>query len=265
MNLMSLWAKNLMDKNMNKRFLLTLILCITVSGCSTYGLFDFNAIRSSFYQGAIKSQVDAQFGPYRIGGIGGKFSGPMEINDRGTLLGKEIVAWWYYGTEDQQFTYYYARSKPQNGVIAPSRYFWNSWRYFAYMSFGPMFLYEQTLPNKEDATFIETWPSRINVYQWGQKDVFYYRVLKKRVRPRAVKLDFNTVQGIEITQEQYEALNQRCGKPLYEVRCFIDENFVELTPKQLEYVKARKHPKDDVRMSDDHPDTTYEPKRRWFY
>ena len=249
-----------------KKVLIIVIIELAITGCSHRGLFDFNVISGSYYHDAVQNYYesehyelkyhdanyyDSYFGPYGVIGFHNQFAGPMEFYKKGNLSGEEIVALWHVTLENGQREFYYVRSLPNQGVVADNRYFWSDWSYYAYLSFGPMYLGQEGLSElqKPDARHIRTAPSGYKYYSWGKRNTLYYRVLKKKLRPKSTPLNWIEVPGIKISQQQYDALSARCNKPWWRVRCFMDEKFIGVTPEQLTYIKARHHPDDEDRLS----------------
>ena len=263
-----------------KKILSIVIIGFVVTACSHRAGFDFNAISGSYYIDAIQDYDDSEyydsnyhdsryydsfFGPYGVYGFGGGFRGPMEFYKKGDLPGEEIVGLWYVTLEGGKRKFYYVRSLPGQGVIADNRYFWSDWSYQAYISFGPMHLDEGgiSILQKPAAQHVRTAPSGYKYYSWGKRDSLYYRVLRKKIDPEETPLDWIEVPGVNITQQQYDALSLRCNKPWWRVRCFMDEDFVGVTPKQLSYIKARHHPDDEDRLSGKVPMPKPAPPNPW--
>jgi hypothetical protein len=215
---------------------------LNMQGCSstTMGIY-----QTSYYQNQLKSARKIRIGEYwTSGGINSVFY------NRGPIADKEIISWWFTKTKTIE-KYYYARSLPGKGAIAPDRHWWNDWTYKVYVGHGPMFFYGIGLSEyqKKDATFIEIWPSGVKTYSWGKPDVLHYKVLKKHMDPNIFPQVWEEIPALEISKQQYEFLNKRCYSKWQGVRCFVDENFPDLTPVQIEYVKSHKHKNDDERMS----------------
>ena len=249
-----------------KKILAIVIIGFILTACSHRGVFDFNAISGSYYKDSIQNYYDSEYydsdhyysnyykaylGHYGVIGFNNQFRGPMEFYKKGNLPGKEIVALWHVTLEGGEREFYYVRSLPGQGVVADNRYFWSDWSYYAYISFGPMYLDEGALAGKQlvDAVHVDTYPSGLKTYSWGERDSLYYRVLRKKINPEETPFDWIKVPGMKISQQQYDALKIRCGRPWWRVRCFMDEDFVVVTPNQLAYIKARQHPDDEDRLS----------------
>jgi hypothetical protein len=96
--------------------------------------------------------------------------------------------------------------------------------------------------------------NRPTYYRWGEWDKLYYVTgifsgSDLQEKPRK----FHEIQGIAITAEQYDKLNERCNGEWEAVKCFMDESFPNLTAEQLTYIESRKHPDDDDRLADKFP------------
>jgi hypothetical protein len=256
-------------KKINRIVIASLIL-MALSGCSIYKYYNgwaFYSYGSSYNENTKSSYKRAAMGSYvAYTKAGGQFqSSPQESFYKGNLVGEEISAYWSVINPPNN-QYYHARSFPGKGVVAPQRYWWSDWFYHAYISFGPMFLVETALneEKKLTASFIETWPSGLDVYHWGKKDTLYYKIFKKHISlVDGVPIQWNEIQAMSLTASQYNFLVKRCERPWLSVRCFVDENFPDLTPKQLAYVKAHKHPGDDDRMSGKVPAPPPSKPNRW--
>lgn len=244
--------------------LVFIVVVVTITTINGIGHFEFNVYAASYYEGAEYDNEKpgygnhtskSWFGPYRVGQFTKRFrGGATEFYDKGNLPGEQINAWWQAHYKDKPDKFFYARSLPGQGIQADQMYFWSSWKYYAYISFGPMYLDELAVTerlDKEHLKLIKTseW-SGVKFYAWGKEDSFYYVVNKDRVSPQREPRNWIEVPGIAITRAQYDLLDQRCGKPWLKTRCFMDETFPDLTPAQLEYIRTHKHEDDDYWMSD---------------
>jgi len=239
--------------------ILYIISFTLLTGCSTPGYFEFNSIETSFYLNAEPARINGVmpaivwFGPYKIRTfIGPKFSSPTEFYEKTPLPNSEINAWWEVPYKGKPSRYFYARSFPNQGVRAKDRHFWSDWQYFAYVSFGPMSLYEDVVTEdmKPYAKHYETAPSGLKLYITGKETSFYYYVNEERVRPNATPLPWIEVPGIEITQNQFEILHERCDGPWQKMRCFMDMSFPDLTEEQKHYIRAHEHEDDAYNLSE---------------
>ena len=242
-------------------FIVVVIMITTINGI---GHFEFNAYSASHYEDSEYGNenqkyqdhtCNAWFGPYRIRQFTKKFrGGPTEFYDKGNLPNEQINAWWQVHYKDKPDKFFYARSLPGQGIQAEKMHFWSDWKYYAYISFGPMYINTLALTenhNKEHLKLLEVseW-SGMHYYAWGKEDSFYYVVNKDRVNPQREPRNWIEVPGIAITKTQFELLDKRCGKPWLKTRCFMDESFSDLTPEQIEYIRSHKHEDDDYWLSD---------------
>jgi hypothetical protein len=249
---------------MNIKLILILALVSILTACTTPGFFEFNAVMGAYYTGAepvnerkqfFNSPNHIWFGPYRIREMTGGFTGLIEFYDKGNLPGEQINAWWQVHYKDKADKYFYARSLPDQGIQAPDMHFWSDWKYYAYISFGPMYI--NTLALNEDQkeseylklVEVSKW-SGMHFYSWGKESSLYYSVTKDYVDPQREPRNWIEVPGIAITAEQFELLDKRCGKPWLKTRCFLDESFPDLTPVQLAYIQAHEHQDDAYWLSD---------------
>ena len=227
------------------------------------GFFEFNAASAGYYAGAEPSIGGLQrpfhiwFGPYRIRQSQGRYiGGHQEFYDKGPLPDSEINAWWQVHYKDKPDKFFYARSLPDQGVQADTMYFWSNWKYFAYISFGPMYLADPAVNKKQSQsnqlTLIRTskW-SGAKYFTWGKESSVYYSVLKDNIDPQMRPIEnWIEVPGMAITEQQFLLLHERCGAPWLKTRCFMDESFPGLTPEQLVYIKTHEHEDDVYWLSD---------------
>jgi len=250
--------------NIINTFIIVLLIS-SLSACTTPGFFEFNATIGAYYQGAEpgngKPNFDDDtnhtwFGPYRIREFTTHFGDLTEFYDKGNLPGEQINAWWQVHYKDKPDKYFYARSLPGQGVQADKRYFWSDWKYYAYISFGPMYINTLALNEVQKTSehlkldHVSKW-SGMHFYAWGKESSLYYSVTKDYVDPQREPRDWIEVPGIAITAKQFELLDKRCGKPWLKTRCFLDESFPDLTPEQIAYIKAHEHEDDAYWLSDE--------------
>lgn len=194
------------------------------------------------------------FGPYMPNiGSGGGFGGNYHPY-KGPMEGEEIVALWRIPLK-QKIVHYYVRSEPNKGIIRAPR---NGRRsYHVGVALGPM----RTGPSgltKEQHLSSEIAHKNVmgkaTLYRWGDWDKLYYTTGHFTGRElQKIPRNFHEIQGIAITARQYDKLYERCHGEWEQVKCFMDENFPNLTAKQLKYIKSRKHPDDDDRLADKFP------------
>ena len=229
------------------------IICLSLlTGCTTPGFFEFNAITGGYYSQFKNKKSNVYFGDYRIRNSTSRFLSPNEQYEKGPLPNAEINAWWQVQFEDDSKRFFYARSFPNHGIQAKKRYFWSDWQYFAYIGFGPILINQNALTEqlKPYASHIRTAPSGLKYYAVGKETSFYYFVNEERVRPNATPLPWIEVPGIEITQHQFEILHERCDGPWQKVRCFMDLNFPNLTEEQKHYIRTHEHEDDAYNLSE---------------
>jgi hypothetical protein len=259
------------------RYLLITLACTTFSGCSAIyhadryitSFFHEEVVfiySSTSYPGELTDypsrefhQSTLVFGPYmpNLGGIGAfggnyhPYKGPME--------GEEIVAFWQVKT-DTKMLRYYVRSKSGKGIIRTDRDGHNA--YHVGVALGPMRVLKGGLTDKqfEDSSVAgNDYYGDPLYYRWGDWDKLYYITGIFTARElTTIPHKFNETQGIAITAEQYDKLYKRCHSDWRAVKCFMDENFPDLTPEQLTYIQSRKHPNDDDRLAGKFP----KPERR---
>jgi hypothetical protein len=177
---------------------------MSLQGCSS-NKATMGVSQTSYYQNKLNSERKIRIGEYwSSGGISSLF-------DRGSIADEEVISWWLIKTKTIE-KYYYARSLPGKGAVAPDRHWWSDWVYHAYVGHGPMFFYETGLSEsqKKDAVYVRTAPSGLNAYYWGKPDVLHYKVLKKSVRTKVTPLQWEEIPALEISKQQYEFLNKRC-------------------------------------------------------
>lgn len=243
-------------------FALIIFIAVTLNGI---GHFEFNAISAGYYEGAEPVNDKPQFydrtkhvwfGPYRIRQKTGRYTGGIrEFYKKGNLPGEQINAWWQVHYKDKPDKFFYARSLPGKGIQADQMHFWSNWKYYAYISFGPMYIDEDAVTERQQDEYLKLiktseW-SGVKYYAWGKESSFYYVVNKDRVDPQLTPREWIEVQGIAITRKQFDLLDQRCGEPWLKTRCFMDESFPDLTSEQIEYIRTHKHEDDDYWLSDE--------------
>lgn len=250
---------------MLNKIILVLATHFLLTGCSKPGFFEFNAVIGSHYQGAeVRGEgpsfqndtIHGWFGPYRLRGYTWQRK-MIEFYEQGPLPDSQINAWWQVHYKDKADKFFYARSLPGQGIQADTMHFWSDWKYYAYISFGPMYI-DQDAVNEDQyrsnhLKLIRTskW-SGLKYFTWGKESSVYYKVEKVRLSPQMDKIEnWIEVPGIPITEKQFLMLNKRCGKPWLKTRCFMDESFPDLTPEQLAYIKTHEHEDDEYWLSDD--------------
>ena len=247
----------------NKLMLISLCYLLLIGCREGRGFFEFNASSAGYYTGAVPSVGGLErpfhlwFGPYRIRQSQGRYiGGPQEFYEKGPLPDSQINAWWQVHYKDKADKFFYARSLPDQGIQAETMHFWSNWKYYAYISFGPMYIDEDAVNEMQYKSKhlmlieISKW-SGLKYFTWGEESSVYYKIERFRVNPqREVIEGWVEVPGISITEKQFLLLNTRCGKPWLKTRCFMDESFPDLTPEQLDYIKAHKHEVDEYWLSD---------------
>ena len=250
---------------MLNKFILVLATYFLLTGCSKPGFFEFNAIIGSTYVGAETSNDQVSpynastyswFGPYKTRGFTGQRK-MIEFYEQGPLPDSQINAWWQAHYKDKADKFFYARSLPDQGIQADTMHFWSDWKYFAYISFGPMYLADPAVNKMQSESshikLIRTskW-SGAKYFTWGKESSVYYSVLKENIDPQMKPIEnWIEVPGIAISKKQFLLLNTRCGKPWLKTRCFMDESFPDLTSVQLAYIIAHEHEDDEYWLSDD--------------
>ena len=200
------------------------------------------------------------FGPYmpNIGGGGGAFGGNYHPY-KDSMEGEEIVAFWRMPTKDKML-HYYVRSDPNQGIIRADRDGHNA--YHVGVALGPMRVLKAALTDEqlENADIVDyTLSGKPLYYRWVDWDKLYYITGIFTARElKTIPRKFNEIQAIAVTSDQYDKLYKRCHSDWREVKCFMDEGFPDLTPEQLAYIQARKHPDDDDRLAGKFP----KPERR---
>lgn len=200
-------------------------------------------------------QTTLIFGPYmpNVGDGGGGFGGNYHPY-KGPIEGEEIVALWQVPIKHKAL-WYYARSEPDKGIIkAPRR---GKRAYNVGIALGPMRTGATGLTKKQllsSEIVDKSISGKPILYRWGEWDKLYYITgIFTGQDLQKIPREFNEIQGIAITAEQYDKLYKRCHSDWKAVKCFMDENFPDLTPKQLAYVKSRKHANDNDRLADKFP------------
>jgi len=251
---------------------------ITLSGCSA--IYHTNSYITSFFHEEVvfiytssdypsevydskdhpPRQATLIFGPYQpnIGDGGGGFGGNNHYY-KGPMEDKELVALWQVPLESKTLRYY-VRSEPNKGIIKAPRE--GRYAYDVGVALGPMRARPTGLTeNQHLASDIIDWSisGKPILYRWGEWDKLYYVTgIFDSSDLMQIPRTFNEIQAIAITPEQYDKLYERCHSDWRAVKCFMDESFPDLTPDQLAYIQARKHPDDDDRLADKFP----KPERR---
>ncbi len=264
--------------NLYFRYLLITFSSTVIYGCSA--IYDANRYITSFFHEEVVfiytstnypnqllddhienfSQRTLVFGPYmpRLSGGGGSFGG-NNYPYKDSMKGKEIVALWRMPTEGKTL-HYYVRSEPGNGIVRAPRN--GSSAYDVGVALGPMRVRPSGLTEEQHKSSHIAGRSvsgKPILYRWGELDKLYYVTgIFDSSDLMEIPRTFNEIQAIAITPEQYEKLYRRCHSDWREVKCFMDESFPDLTPEQLAYIQARKHPDDDDRLADKFP----KPERR---
>lgn len=194
------------------------------------------------------------FGPYMPNiGSGGGFGGNYHPY-KGPMEGKEIVAFWRMPLE-QKTVHYYVRSEPGKGIIRAPRDGHRA--YNVGVALGPMRTGYEGLTQEQhkDAEIAgHSYFGTPVFWRWGEWDKLYYITgifTGQELQNKPHK--FHEIQGIAITDKQYDKLYERCHSEWFEVKCFMDESFPNLTPEQLAYIQSRKHPDDDDRLEGKFP------------
>jgi hypothetical protein len=200
-------------------------------------------------------QTTLVFGPYmpNIGDGGGGFAG-KNYSYKGPLKHAEIVALWQVPLKDKILRYY-VRTKPNNGIIRAPRE--GHYVYGVGIAFGPMRVRPTGLTEEQHTTaeiaHINA-NNRPTYYRWGEWDKLYYVTgIFDSSNLMEIPRKFHEIQGIAITAEQYDKLYERCRGDWKAVKCFMDNSFPNLTPKQLDYIQSRKHPDDEDRLANKFP------------
>ena len=195
------------------------------------------------------------FGPYmpNIGSGGGAFGGNHHYY-KGPMKGKEIVAFWKVPTH-KKMLYYYARTNPNEGIIRAPRN--GHTAYNVGISFGPMVISKSGLtPEQFKSAEIAAYSIFGNPvsWRWGEWHKIYYTTgIFTGAELQDIPRKFHEIDGIVITKDQYSKLYERCRGEWKSVKCFMDETFPQLMPKQLQYIKSRKHEEDENRLMDKYP------------
>lgn len=161
----------------------------------------------------------------------------------------DFVTWLKtYSEEDNEPQFFYIRSFPEHSLISPSL----DADINIVLVYGSMWWYENGLSKEQkiEAEYIRTSPSGRKVFNWGDDKSMYYHIGNRPIESvMTTPLSWQKLPMLEITKEQYELLDKRCGWPWRNVRCFIDRDFPGLTPEQLEYVIAHEHEDDQDRLN----------------
>lgn len=249
-----------------KNYTVILVLLLTLNGCTSLkpGLTaHFNHYNDNDMKTYTK--VNIWFGPYWMGSNGAskQFKSKSTRIHNGELKGKELVAWWKIlpsstqqtsatNNEDRVKTkYYYARTKPGEGINLETKSIFNNTNYHAYISFGKIYLPQQGFSSNQlsKTNLVRTSPSGINYHSFGSDSKIYYKVFADKVDVTSTPTLWDAVEAIEISEKQFNQLNQRCQSKTYEVTCFIDPSFTDLTATQLSYVNERTHQNDQARLN----------------
>lgn len=200
-------------------------------------------------------QTTLIFGPYmpNLGDGGGGFGGNYHPY-KGPMERKEVVALWQVPIKNKAL-WYYVRSEPNKGIIRAPRDGHRA--YNIGVALGPMRVRPNGLTKEQHhSSEIVDWniDDEPIYYRWGDWDKLYYVTgIFDSSDLMEIPRKFHEIQGIAITDKQYDKLYERCHSDWFEVKCFMDESFPDLTAEQLEYVKSRKHPDDDDRLAGKFP------------
>jgi hypothetical protein len=195
------------------------------------------------------------FGPYmpNVESGGGAFGGKYYYY-KGPMEGKEIVGLWKVPTQ-KEMLYYYARSKPGEGIIRAPRD--GHTAYHVGISFGPMVVSKSGLTdeqfNNAEVVGYSMFGNPVS-WRWGEWHKIYYTTgIFTSSELRKIPRQFHEINGMAITKHQYDKLHKRCKGEWKAVKCFMDESFPHLMPKQLKYIRSRQHAEDNNRLAGKHP------------
>ena len=195
---------------------------------------------SSSYPDEIYDQPDSSlrqatliFGPYmpNLGRGAGSFGGDDHPYE-GTMEDEEVIALWQVPTKNKVLRYY-VRSEPNKGIIRAPRE--GSSAYKVGVALGPMRVFKEGLTEEQFSTAEVAGHTAYGnplYYRWGEWDKLYYVTgIFSGSDLQEIPRTFYEIQGISITAEQYDKLYKRCHSDWKAVKCFLDENFPDLTPK----------------------------------
>ena len=164
---------------------------------------------------------------------------------------KGVIAYWQVKTPTIN-KYYYAQNLPGMEIDIPVFSKWGEpYLTHLFMSFGPMSISVEALTKEQlkTAQDIDTWGGNNKIYQWGEPQNLYYRVLVKGVNIEKTPIDWQIVEGIEISEQQFDELSYHClgdqpgsinSKGTSTTYCYLDGRVIELTEEQTAYM--REHP-----------------------
>jgi hypothetical protein len=230
--------------------ILGIVIVLTTVSCTSQYIF-ITPLSAKSRDKEIK--LNFYVGDFGIGKQSGNSRWRRGYPDHQTLEQDGLVAWWSLKT-DSGYKYYYARSKNNEKLSVPRHYGGSKKKYRLKVSFGPMYLYETGISEKQKqtATLLNKSSRGRNLYLWGNNNELYYTVEKDGVNvqeaAREPGNEWRVISSIELTKNQYQYLDARCSSSWRHVRCFIDEKFPALTPKQFKYIKARKRKNDEKRL-----------------
>lgn len=241
--------------------LLTIAAISSVMSCSTYTTIYPSSIQIKGKE--IKSNL--YIGSYWDGDATGRSyrSWNAAIDSR-EFEKYGLVAWWSLKTT-AGYKYYYIRSRKGETLEMPIHPPWSDERIYHYFSFGPLLL-EETAMNEEQkqtSVYHNAGYRGKKRYLWGKHSKFYYAAENKSIRTRETPSEWQSIDSIELTEEQYEFLDSRCSAPWKHVKCFVDDKFPKLTNEQYEYIKAREREGDDDRLNGEE-NPPLPPRGRWW-
>lgn len=228
---------------------------VLIAACSQQGRWGVFVTSSMYYPEVESSEKNVHFGNEKIYLTDSGFFKQTAISTYEKLYdryadkpyGKGVVAYWEVKTPTIE-KYYYAQSLPYNGIeISHTAKSGEPYLTHSFMSFGPMAISAEALTKEQlkTAKYIDTWGGNNKIYQWGEPQNYYYRILRRGINVEKESIDWQVVKGIEISKQQFKQLTNLCLKRDLRYSemegskapfCFLDGKVIRLTKKQSIYM-----------------------------
>lgn len=171
------------------------------------------------------------FGQYNFLG-----NGTVTLNNRGVPKGDIVVHWGAYNKETKKKDAYYIH-EPNPDFSLPKRKARHE-NFVVIYSYGQLPLEKTAIPiNMFKKKLRSRKYGKSTRYQVGSPDTFYYKIFSEDTAFRTKEVistsfqHYKAIKGIKISGKQSKYLvNHK----------YLDENAPDLTPEQLEYIKARR-------------------------
>lgn len=257
----------IMTKHFNIKILIeSLFLILLITGCGYQGRYNEFVTTGMYYPEVQESPKIAIFGTesffvrdsgyfeqtqYRMRNEHYHLDHKLESQpDKG------VIAYWQVKTPTID-KYYYAQNLPGKETDIPIFSKWGEpYLTHLFMSFGPMSISGDALTKEQlkTARHIDTWGGNNKIYQWGEPQNLYYRILVKGINVEKTPIDWQIVEGIEISQQQFDELRSHCrgdrpssinSEESSTAYCYLDGRVIELTEEQTAYMAQHPYRRKD--------------------